>query len=238
MLIFLILSNQTVFASFSDVEADFHQYTSINWLQEQGVVEGYADGSFQPDKLVNRAEFLKMLYETIGMEGHNPTLPFPDVPEYEWYTKYVKEAYETGVVQGYPDGTFKPESTINLAEALKIIREAFFVEVDADYGEGMAEFDYCPNGFLDFDELMEPDKLAKIDNNAWYWKYVVLTGELCVFDFGLNAYGMGGLWMDSPVDRGDMAEMLYRAAAVVNNMNSQAMFYYPFEQSFSPADIN
>ena len=54
---FFLMSNQFAHAEFSDVSSNFHQSTSINWLQQQGVVEGYSDGSFQPEKPVNRAEF-------------------------------------------------------------------------------------------------------------------------------------------------------------------------------------
>lgn len=212
-----LLSSQTAWAKFSDVGSDFEQYKSINWLEEQGAVEGYSDGTFRPDQFVNRAEFLKMLYETIGMEGKNPSLSFPDVPNDAWYTKYVKEAFATGVASGYPDGYFKPENEINVAEALKIIDEAFF-DVDQLYGNG-SNFTYCPTGFLDFNHLLSSDYLAKIDQTAWYWKYVHVAGELCIFDFPLNAYGMGGFWMNGSIDRGDMAELLYRAKTVKDNQN-------------------
>lgn len=227
-----LLGSQTALASFTDVKADFHQYNSINWLQEQKVVEGYKDGSYKPEQAVSRAEFLKMLYETIGMNGENPTLPFSDVPNDEWYTKYVKEAYATGVIKGYEDGSFKPDSEISLAEALKIVGEAFF---DIDYlYDNDSEFKYCPTGSLDFDQLLSSENQAKIDQADWYWKYVYVTGELCVFDFGLNAYGVGGLWMNSYVDRGDMAELLYRAKTAKDNGAAYSSELKP--NSLTPAE--
>lgn len=58
----ILVVPQTVFASFTDVSSDYHLYDSINWLQEQGVVVGYSDGTYRPDDDVNRVEFLKMLY--------------------------------------------------------------------------------------------------------------------------------------------------------------------------------
>jgi len=80
LLSFLILSTQTAFAQFADVNSNFHQSESINWLQNQKVVQGYSDNTFRPEAPVNRAEFLKMLYETIGLEGKTANLNFPDVP--------------------------------------------------------------------------------------------------------------------------------------------------------------
>ncbi len=208
--ILILLSSQTVFAKFSDVDTAFHEYTAINWLEDQGVVEGYSDMTFKPDQPVNRAEFLKMLYETIGMKGKTPTLPFPDVPYNTWYTKYVQEAYSTGVIQGYPDGYFRPDNQINVVEALKIIDEAFF-DVNKLYGDGTG-VNYCPNGFF-------TENPMDIDQKAWYNKYAQVAGSLCIFDFGLNAFGMGGFLIDSYVDRGDMAELLYRAKTVKDNEN-------------------
>jgi hypothetical protein len=74
ILIILFLSTSfTTFAVFTDVDENLYPFhISITWLEEQGVVEGYSDGTFRPHNNVNRAEFLKMLYETIGLEGYDP----------------------------------------------------------------------------------------------------------------------------------------------------------------------
>ena len=101
-----------------------HTYAeAIEYLSEQGVVEGYDDGSYKPDQEINRAEFLKIV-----MTARDPTVAgnayskkcFPDVDLDEWYAPYVCAAKELGIVEGYPSGDFEPDSTINMAEALKI----------------------------------------------------------------------------------------------------------------------
>lgn len=207
----------TTFASFTDVAKDFHQYEAINWLQQQGVVQGYKDGSFQPEKPVNRAEFLKMLYETKGMEGFEIDLPFPDVRNNAWYIKYVKEAYFTGIVEGYPDGTFRPESQINLAEALKIVTAAF-LDID-ELSKKTVEKIECGSETWGTDALDSSGTIAKIDKNAWYYKYISTASSLCILSVGYNANGTTGLWLDGYVDRGDMAEILYRIKTVADNGN-------------------
>ena len=64
----IIICGNVSFASyFPDVPEDSQ---AINWLYEQGVINGYEDGTFKSDKPVNRAEFLKMLYEILGMNGY------------------------------------------------------------------------------------------------------------------------------------------------------------------------
>lgn len=201
LLIALIMGmSQTAFASFPDVPSDHENAEAIAWLKLEGVVQGYPDGTFKPDNQINRAEFLKMLYETIGMEGHDPVLSFPDVPANEWYTKYVKEAFYTKVAVGYPDGYFRPENNINFVEAVKVVMNGFF-DVDDLYGAG-DEYTPCDEDLREYDG---------IDTGEWYWKYLYVADERCILDFGHAAIGVWGLDPSMFITRADMAELLYRA---------------------------
>lgn len=111
-------------SGFPDVTVSHPNHSAILYLQEQGIVQGYEDGTFKPNQLVNRAEFLKIIIEGSDIESNIETeTPFPDIDNAAWYAKYVRKAYSEGWINGYPDGTFKPEQTINKVEALKIIGE-------------------------------------------------------------------------------------------------------------------
>ncbi|MCK9186290.1 S-layer homology domain-containing protein [Candidatus Gracilibacteria bacterium] len=220
----LTLATNTAFASFSDVSNykndTFSEY--INWLEEQGVVQGYSDGTFRPEKNITRAEFLKMLYETIGREYGDLGIPFSDVYPDAWYAKYVKEAYSTGIVEGYENGTFRPENPINFAEALKIVMEAFF-DVNNLYEDG-ATYNPC--------NTIRLDSYSSVSASAWYWKYLHVADEFCILDFDSSANvwkNLGGDPVASTVDfnpsvnitRGDMAALLYIAKAVSDNGNKK-----------------
>ncbi|MBD3360700.1 hypothetical protein GF366_02760 [Candidatus Peregrinibacteria bacterium] len=122
-----------VFASFSDVPTTHTYYDSINYVQSEGIVDGYPDGTYRPDNLINRAEFTKIVIGTAFYGylyyGENPlsecsSSDFPDVPKDEWFYMYVCIADNKGIIDGYPDGTFKPAGNINFAEAAKIIVNA------------------------------------------------------------------------------------------------------------------
>lgn len=110
--------------SFSDLPDTSTYSTSVSYLAEVGIIDGYPDGTFRPNQKVNRAEFLKLVLESseIATDITTPT-PFPDVDNGAWYAPYLRKAYTEGWIQGYPDGTFKPEQFINKVEALKIIGE-------------------------------------------------------------------------------------------------------------------
>ena len=115
-------------APFTD--AKNHEYeTSIELLHRRGIVEGYGGGKFQPDILINRAEFLKLLMLAVfGEESYSSggSACFSDFGGVsQWYWAHACTAKERGIIEGYPDGSFKGEKTVNLAEALKMSTEAW-----------------------------------------------------------------------------------------------------------------
>jgi hypothetical protein len=88
-----------------------------------GIVGGYGDGSFRPNEPVNRAAALKMITLAAGADymGFEPS--FGDVRSSDWYASYVGFAQKSGIVGGYPDGTFRPGNLITRAEVAKIVTE-------------------------------------------------------------------------------------------------------------------
>lgn len=123
-----VVSAQSTTGSFSDT-ADYIWGNSVSYLKDNAVIQGYNDGTFKPDKKINRAEFTKIIMGSrFSDELKNFSVAngcFSDTPLQEWYVKYVCLAKEKGVIGGYPDGTFKPDQNINQAEALKIVLLAF-----------------------------------------------------------------------------------------------------------------
>lgn len=216
----MTLSSQVAFAKFPDVPTNFHQYEAITWLEEYGVIQGYPDGTYQPEKPVNRAEFLKMLYKTLEVDVNNMAAggdfygKFPDVKEGDWFWPYVRYAYLNNTVQGYKDGYFKPGNDISMAEAIKVVIEEFFDPEDLE----IVDPRYCNYD----DETWGSAVLIElgVDTSAWYWKYLNQASSLCLLSNGYNANGIVGLLVDSYFDRGDMAELLYRARRIIDGGSS------------------
>lgn len=114
-----------VVSSFSDVTPIHTNYQAIDDLRENEVVVGYSDGSYGASLDINRAEFLKIVMEVSDHELGGSDC-FPDIKN-EWFAQYVCAATDAGLVEGYPDGTFKPGQNINFAEASKIINNVLQV---------------------------------------------------------------------------------------------------------------
>ncbi len=125
------IGHNIALADFTDLDPNHPNYEAIKFLEEHDILNGYADGTFRPDNAVNRAEFLKIIIEGSAIPiGIDEPTPFPDVDHTAWYGQYVKKAYAEGWINGYVDGTFKPEQTINEVEALKILAKAQSWNVD------------------------------------------------------------------------------------------------------------
>jgi hypothetical protein len=115
----IAIAGQAVAVSLSDIKGSPYQ-TAIEYWVENGVIHGYPDGTYQPLREINRAEFLKIILGATGEEVTVSGNCFPDVKA-DWYAPYVCQAKNKGIVQGYPDGYFYPDRTINYVEALKIL---------------------------------------------------------------------------------------------------------------------
>ncbi|MDA1292905.1 MAG: S-layer homology domain-containing protein [bacterium] len=116
----------------------------ISVLTSVGAIEGNPDGTFRPNRTLNRAEFLKIALASspkVRVSSSDAADCFPDVSKDEWFAKYVCLAKKRGMVSGYPDGEFKPGRSVNYAEALKILSELYdYVAFSADDEEWYAGY--------------------------------------------------------------------------------------------------
>ena len=92
----------------------------IERLANKGIITGYTDGTFKPDKNITREEASKIISEYIGNSEASGNGNLSDI-ENRWSTKFIKHLVSKGIVTGYTDGTFKPEKNITRAEFATIV---------------------------------------------------------------------------------------------------------------------
>ncbi|MFH1218520.1 MAG: beta-propeller domain-containing protein, partial [Candidatus Peregrinibacteria bacterium] len=161
------VTGESVVTSFTDVKEWTPSYTAVDYLRENGMVVGYSDGNFGVDRNINRAEFLKIVMEAGNYETGGKNC-YPDVKD-QWFAEYVCKATELGLVEGYPDGTFKPEQEINFVEASKIVVNALEME-PAGGGENwfdtyvysLEAADAIPGEVSGFDQKLTRGEMADI----------------------------------------------------------------------------
>ena len=91
-------------------------------LTALGIVNGRGHGEFQPDEPITRAEFATIAARFAELE--DGTITFFDVQPTHWAYKYIVSASEKGWINGYPDGTFRPDNNITRSEAVALIDRA------------------------------------------------------------------------------------------------------------------
>ncbi len=96
---------------------------SIESLVSKGIIEGYPDGTFKPENNITRQELTAIVYRIINPEAEGETaIEFSDI-ENQWGESLIKRLTELGIINGYPDGSFKPDEYIKRAEVAKIVYE-------------------------------------------------------------------------------------------------------------------
>ncbi|MBI5754744.1 S-layer homology domain-containing protein, partial [Candidatus Peregrinibacteria bacterium] len=173
------------YSLFRDVSAVHPSFSAIKFLRDRGIVKGYDDGTFQPNKKVSRAEALKMIFTATGEKITDSEIAFSDVGKNDWYHNYVAVAVELNIVKGYNDGTFRPSAEVSRAEFLKILLTALKVDVDPVV-------------------LKKP--YSDVPTSAWFAPYVDDAKKRNFIPFKGTVFQP-----NVKMNRSDVAEMIYRA---------------------------
>lgn len=97
------------------------ELNAIDTLTKYGVIEGYTDGTFKPNKLVSRSEVSKIISIAVQLAKQDYNNEFNDVTSDKWFADYVASIRSRGFVKGYTDGSFKPYDTITYDEMSAIV---------------------------------------------------------------------------------------------------------------------
>lgn len=107
---------------FNDIASHWAKNEIIK-MTDSGVINGYADGSFKPDKSITRAEFVKLLTGMLALPNGSGNT-FSDVTADKWFAPFVYAASEYGIINGVTENTFAPDTTITREDAALILYRA------------------------------------------------------------------------------------------------------------------
>lgn len=176
-----LLSSEVV-EPFADIE-DSWAAPYIEELRLKGLIVGKSEGAFDPNSSLTRAELVQMVVNLYGIEVSDSVSekPFSDVEAGQWYAIYIAAAKKAGIVDGYGDGTFKPDQQVSRVEALKILLEASKKDLAA-----------------------EVSAFSDIDSGAWYAKYVNYAKAQGI----VEGYANGTFGPGNSVTRGEFAKFM------------------------------
>lgn len=114
-------------SSFGDLAGSWAQ-SAVEDMASRLIVQGTGSGNFEPARSVNRAEFAAILAAGLGLSADNAAASgFADVSAGDWYSRDVAAAAQYGLINGFGDGTFRPDKTITRAEAMAMLARAMKV---------------------------------------------------------------------------------------------------------------
>lgn len=191
--IFFALSLNVAAATFPDVPADNKNYQAIEFLANKNIIKGYADGTFGPGKLVNRAEAVKIITSAMGVKTDGSyAVVFPDVKKDTWFFPFVMGGKAAEIIGGYKDGTFKPTNPVNLAETMKILAAASKIQLPSSVTE---------NIFTD------------VTKDSWYAPHIQYGRDHNM----ILSDDYGAVHPDQSMTRAAFAELIFRMMTVQSN---------------------
>lgn len=152
----LLNKNVDITVDFTDVPADAWYGNAVRTLASLGVIKGIGDDQFAPNRTITRAEFtvIAMRFANVSADVTNP---FTDIATNDWYYTAVTSAVSYGWINGYSDGSFRPQATITRAEVVTIVNRMLNRTADRNFVDSnvTAQFDDVPNTYWAYYNIME-----------------------------------------------------------------------------------
>lgn len=142
-------------ANFSDVADTADYKVAVDNLVALGIVNGYEDGTFGPEKEITRAEASKMIVGTMGpammdaAEASKGSSNFTDVAGDHWASGFIAQGVSKGYINGMGDGTFAPNANVTYAQVVKMLVCVLGYAEDAEANGGW------PNGYINQGTTLE-----------------------------------------------------------------------------------
>jgi len=133
----LSMTQQTVQSAAAAAKSHWAEEELNAWVK-QNLLEGYADGSLQPDASISRAEFITLINRVLRLTDKSAQ-SFPDVQANAWYEDAISKAYNAGIIQGDNKGNMNPQALITRQEAAVVVAKAFKLEGNASAAASFAD---------------------------------------------------------------------------------------------------
>lgn len=158
--------------SFTDVASTASYAEAVDVLSALGIINGYEDGTFGPDKTITRAEAAKMIVAMVNKiataEGRMGATKFEDVTaDHEWATGYINVGVTDGFINGRNDTTFDPQGEVKYNEIVKMIVSCLGYEEYAQFYGGY------PAGYISIADSEGITKGCSMDGEAAATRAVV-----------------------------------------------------------------
>ncbi|WP_434749088.1 S-layer homology domain-containing protein [Paenibacillus amylolyticus] len=179
--------------TFADVEKHWAK-NAVNDMGSRMIIHGVSDTTFNPDQAITRAEFAAIMVRGLGLKLGEGSQPFRDVATQDWYSSAVQTAASYKLINGFEDGTFRPNDMITREQAMTLISRAMKLT-------GLA--DQYAN--LDANETLSVFK-DSANAGTWAKDNIALTAKAGL----ISGRSDGKLAAKANVTRGEVATLIQR----------------------------
>ena len=192
-------------AVFTDTKASAWYAEHVDNVYDRGLMNGIGEHSFAPDANVTRAMAATVLWRIAGEPAPEGECLFNDVPENKYYTQAVIWAEQLGVIDGYPDGTFRPDTNITREQLAAVL----FRYTASIYPE------YVKNGYLQ--GFPDQSRVHAYAQKAVGW--TVVNGLIQ----GVSSGGKNYLKPQDNATRAQFATITSRYLSLIESLNQEAV---------------
>ncbi|WP_342571259.1 S-layer homology domain-containing protein [Paenibacillus sp. FSL R5-0749] len=179
--------------TFADVENHWAK-DAVNDMGSRMVIQGVNNTTFNPDIAITRAEFAAIVVRGLGLKLGEGPQPFRDVTTKDWYSSAVQTAASYELINGFEDGTFRPNDTITREQAMTLIARAMKLTGLADqYAD------------LNANEVLSAFK-DSADASSWAKGNIALTAKAGL----ISGRNDGQLAAKANVTRAEVATLIQR----------------------------
>lgn len=162
----------------------------ITELANRGILQGRADGQFEPNAAVTREEFVKMLVVAFQLADADAVASFEDVPENNWCYSYVASAVKAGIVQGVSQSRFGAGENISRQD-MAVMAARTLQTVGVTLPEGTITFadtaEIAPYAIEAVSLLVQADVIHGTDGNQFQPQGIATRAEAAKIIYGLLA---------------------------------------------------
>lgn len=177
---------------FVDVPSYDWAYEPVTMLHQMDIINGYENNEFKPERNITRAEFITMAANTLRLKPVTADVSFNDKNQIpDWANQSVQAAVQAGLIDGYEDGSLRPNQPISRAEIVAILVKGFHLPIATGYSLKYTDRDAIPN---------------------WAVNYIRTAGSEGLVD----GYEDGSFAPNNQAKRSEVASILYKAIMMID----------------------
>lgn len=203
---------------------DYDLEEKVEVLSDFNIINGYSDGSFRPDNLITRAEFSKMIVDTILADtSSNSQNVFFDLEDSHWAKDYICIAKSLEIINGVSANYFEPESNITYEQATKMIVAAL------GYNEEAVKLGGYPSGYI-----TKANELGILDNVYCNMTDYATRGDIATMVYNALNVKYYSIWNENgEVKRMESSKTLFQIHEDLKNINANINYDYDYSDDYS-----